>query len=480
MRVVLKTALFLAAGAFACSGCSTHLEKTAPARSAWSMGETGAAQAALEPLVWKYADTDDEVIWRLEYGAVARANGDVKESAKSFELAEEKMASFDKNADTVITEETAAILTNQSALPYRGYNYDKIMMSAYQALNYMELGNFDLAEVNLKRMENYQQDAKNANLKNIERTQKAISAAGKENINASYDASKTISDAGVSNALKAIYGDDFSMNARVVAASDYANPFAYWLAGMYFSSRPADSSDKNRAADFFRLASQSVSGSNKGIAEDIKLANSLADGDISSIPPRTYVIFEKGLAPLRMQSKINLPLYIINGNIPHVSMNFPYLKKSIQFSDGVCISAGGKEIRMEKLTDMDKIIEREFNDGLPEVITKTVLSAAVKAGIQVAARQAAGDGWAGLAVNIAGSIYQSVVNDADLRTWTSLPKEILTASFETPKDGVVKVGTADIKVNPNSTNVILIRKTSPSAKITARSFELTTPKKAIQ
>ena len=127
---------------------------------------------------------------------------------------------------------------------------------------------------------------------------------------------------------------------------------------------------------------------------------------------------------------------------------------------------------------MDAIIEHEFDEELPGVITKTVVSAAVKADLQVSSKQAEDDGLAGFAVNVAGSIYQSVVNDADLRTWTSLPKEILTASFDTPKNGSVRVGEVALALNPDSTNVILIRKTAAGAKTTVRSFELPTQKNA--
>ncbi len=479
MQMFFKAAIFSAAGVAVLAGCSTHLDKTAPARTAWEMGEADAAQAALKPFVWKYENTDDEVIWRLEYGAAAHASGDVKKSAESFEAAEKKMSFLENNTDAVIADEADAILANKSQLPYRGRNYDRIMMSAYQALNYMELGDFRRAETSLKRMEDYQQNAKSTNLKNIERAQKALSAAQKKSQSASYDVSKTLSDAGVENALKSVYGDDFSAKERGRRPSgDYVNPFAYWLSGIYFSTRPEDSSGKEKAADFFRLADKSAGGKNAGLKADRKLADALADGDIASMPPRTYIIFEKGAAPLRVQSKVDLPIYIANGNAPHVTMNFPHLKRSPLFKDDVSVIADGKEVKLERIADMDAIIEHEFDEELPGVITKTVVSAAVKADLQVSSKQAEDDGLAGFAVNVAGSIYQSVVNDADLRTWTSLPKEILTASFDTPKNGSVRVGEVALALNPDSTNVILIRKTAAGAKTTVRSFELPTQKNA--
>lgn len=98
---------------------------------------------------------------------------------------------------------------------------------------------------------------------------RAIQKAQTEGGKRKYDVSRTLADAGVRGALSQYYGADFlAPDAAVRARAVYANPFAYWLSGLYFSNRPADASDKSRAADFFRLANQSVSGGNYVAASD--------------------------------------------------------------------------------------------------------------------------------------------------------------------------------------------------------------------
>ncbi|MBR4596909.1 MAG: hypothetical protein IKO42_00715, partial [Opitutales bacterium] len=73
-----------------------------------------------------------------------------------------------------------------------------------------------------------------------------------------------------------------------------------------------------------------------------------------------------------------------------------------------------------------------------------------------------------LGVNIAGSIYQAMTNDADLRTWSTLPKQIKIARFPTPQDGVVKIENGAIKVNPASSNIIFVKKMSANSGMIVR------------
>ena len=105
------------------------------------------------------------------------------------------------------------------------------------------------------------------------------------------------------------------------------------------------------------------------------------------------------------------------------------------------------------------------------VITKTIISASVKAGTQYAIAQSVGDGWEGLAVNIAGSIYQSLMNDADLRTWTTLPKYIKVARIETPLNATINIDGVALKLPTDRVNVVLAKKMNANGKLILRTFD---------
>lgn len=120
---------------------------------------------------------------------------------------------------------------------------------------------------------------------------------------------------------------------------------------------------------------------------------------------------------------------------------------------------------------MDSIISREFKNELPLVITRTVLSAAVKAGAQFAAQYAVrGNSLAQLAVVITGTAYQLITNDADLRTWTTLPKSIYIAKLPTPPDGIVEIGGRKVSVDTKGSCVIVAKQISPTAPLFVRKF----------
>ncbi|MBR7105950.1 MAG: hypothetical protein IKC88_03080 [Opitutales bacterium] len=456
----------------ALTGCQTHTSQSHDMRVHWSAGNTANAEAKISEISKEESDGTDALIWKLEEGAVARANGNLEKSVKAFSHAQSLIEKFENEPETSISEETQAILTNQSYITYKGYAYDKIMLSVYQALNHIEQKKFDDASVDLKRLEFFQSDAERANQKRIDNDQKAIADAKKKNKTASYNTSRTLNNQQVASVFKKYYGDAYNPDTSAQQAKAvYVNPFAYWLAGLYFANRPLDASDKNRATDMFRLGGEMLANKSEVFAKDFKMAEDLANGKIDKPTNLTYIIFETGSAPIRNQFKINLPIYIVARNVPHISMNFPYLTKMQSHTPELNVSVQGKQIKFDTLADIDAIVQREFDSHLPMVITKTIISASVKAGTQYAIAQSVGDGWEGLAVNIAGSIYQSLMNDADLRTWTTLPKYIKVARIETPLNATINIDGVALKLPTDRVNVVLAKKMNANGKLILRTFD---------
>ena len=457
------------------SGCATHTRESAQMRAHWAAGELPAAMECAREIAGDKSGGGDELVWLLEEGAVARANGDLKSSLKSFSRARELVDEYEKDADIMIGEEARAVLANQSYVPYRGYNYDKIMMSAYQALNRMELKDFEGAGVELKRLEFHQRDAERANRDRIEKEaealDKAVRQSGRRGASGSAGGAAVVSP-GAAAALKKVYGEDYSPSARQASKGVYVNPYAYWLCGLYFANRASDASDRNLAADMFRLANETLGGKSEFVALDLKAASDAADGGAPE--PVTYVLYETGLAPIRKQVRIDIPLAVASKNLPYVGLNFPYLEFQSSYRPDLSVVSDGKRARFETLADMDEIIRREFNDRLPGVVARTLVSAGVKAGAEYAAANAAGDyGWI---VSIVAGIYQALTNDADLRTWTTLPKQIKISRFPTPADGIVHVEGVPVKVAAGSTNVVLAKRTGANGRLALRTFDFSDKK----
>ena len=456
------------------SGCATHLDDTRQMRSYWNSGDYKAAALSAAEMAEDAKDSADELVWLLDEGSASRAAGQTAQSIKAFDKAYGLIQKFDSEPEIDLGAESKALLTNLSYLPYTGYNYDKIMLGVYQALNCMESGDIDGAAVMLKRVEIFQRDAERKNADRIKLEMDRVSKTSGSVVDGKrvYDSNRAMSDLKFQNSLAGTYGNSSSIFKG--NRGNYVNPFAYWLDGVYFMACAQDSSDRQRAFDSFRILSSMVD--NKYVYEDLSRAKAVANG--AKMQPATYVIFETGSAPLRRQVRLDIPVFLATRDVPYVGVNFPKLYYVGGYSPNLSISAEGKSYSPAIIADMDKIVTEEFDNELPLVIAKTLLSAGTKAALQYGMQESAravsgGDSWLVLTAIIAGSIYQASMNDADLRCWSTLPKQIKIASFPTPKSGSVFIEGSEVKVNPTANaNIICVSKPSAFSQISVRSFAI--------
>ena len=79
---------------------------------------------------------------------------------------------------------------------------------------------------------------------------------------------------------------------------------------------------------------------------------------------------------------------------------------------------------------MDAIITKEFKKELPPVITKAILGAVAKAGMQYVVNKnlADKDETTKLAGQMGTGILAHALTKADLRSWSTLPKQVLFLS----------------------------------------------------
>ncbi len=453
------------------AGCSTYKDELKVAKQHWSVGNVAQAEKAVVELHSDKEDSADILIFDLELATISRANCNFERSIKLFNDANARIEIFEEKAGTKVSEEAKAMLTNLSYIPYKGYNYDKIMLSVYQSLNYMETKEFDLARVQFKKLANFQENAERINEKRIEADKKVIEESKKGK---GFDSSALLRAGGVSSKLEAKYGNSYKQGlSEQQSKALYVNPFAYWLSGLYYANVPADSSDKALAADYFRLGGEMFGNRSKLFAEDFQMASDLRDGKIASPSNLTYVIYETGSAPERDQFKIEIPLMAINPELPYVAVSFPFLVNNNSYNPNLDIVANGNNIEMETIVNFDAIIKREFDSELPMIVTKTLVASAAKAIAQYAVKKAAGGGWGGLAAQVGGAVYQSSMNDSDLRTWMTLPKEIKVARFETPEEGFILVDGAKIVLNKDSVNVVIAKRVSANTALLLRTFDFT-------
>lgn len=453
-------------------GCATYNEQTASMSGAWAAGRYQTAAEDISLKADKAGASKDAVLLRLEQGAAWRAAGDFKKSLEAFDAAEVLVNRYDEQAKIKVASETVAMLSNLSMLPYEGFAYDKIMMNTYKAADYLQLGEPDKARVELNRALERQREAVKLNSARLERAQDEAQASAK---NPNYNSTAVQNDPRVQQQLA-------EMNNRLGRMrhyGDYVNPFTEYFQGIFFAATAADASDLERSRKALERVAQMV-GDNQYIKADLAMVEKIGE---QAVPAAlTYVIFETGQAARREEIRFDLPVGIYVGTkVPYVGAAFPKLAFQDNPVPSLTVTAGGTTYTTETVASLDGIVAQEFQNQLPMVITKTLVAAALKAGatygIQEGLGEALGDTGKKLGA-ILGGLYQAAVNRADLRTWTTLPKEFQVCRLPTPADRVLKLAgpggtpSARVQLAEGAVTVVWVKAVNATAPLAVSQFKL--------
>ncbi len=452
------------------TGCqSTYKEESARLRHLWEDGNVEAAAQEASQKAGKHTGSVDSVVWRLEQGATLRASEEYLDSNEAFDQAEVKVDRFENQAPVQIGQTTKATFSNLDTLPYKGYAYDKIMLNTYKALNFLSLGKPEKARIELNRSMQRQEEAVRLNARRIE---KAQAAAKREQMNVDrlQDHPRLTSKLKEQNI--------YPQASQLEAYEDYVNPFTVLLDGLFFMTSATGPSDLERAHQSLERV-YGMMNDRQFIKQDLNAVESLMTG--KELPEMTYVIFETGLAPIREQIRIDIPFFIITEEVPYVGAAFPKLEFRDRYLSSLRVTHSGKTVETDLVADFDSIIAQDFRNHLPIVISRTLIASAVKAaatyGLQEGAKAA---GLPGIVGGLIGAGYQLAVNVADLRTWTTLPKQIQYCRIATPPDRkLVLTAPYDstlkktVTIQPGGTvNVVYAKSITPGTPLLVSQFQL--------
>ena len=275
------------------------------------------------------ANNKDAIVWRLEQGAVLRANGQYEASNKAFDQAQEKIDDYAQKAKVRLGQEAGALLSNQANLDYEGRAYDGIMLNTYKALNYLALGEPDKARAGThprlpapagRRRGQSESASKKSRLKPPRtRTSATIDKAQNDPKLQVPNAEHRTPISTISNPMPT-----------------YVNPFTVYLDGLYFMANAADGSDLERARKSFERV-VGFAPDNDYVKQDLATVDDLMNG--KPLAPTTYIIFETGCAPVRGQIRIDIP--IIVAKVSYIGAAFPTLKPQGNYIPSLTVTANG-------------------------------------------------------------------------------------------------------------------------------------------
>jgi len=346
--------------------------------------------------------SNNRLLYLLDYGLVLHYAGRYQESIMVFEQA--KME-FDKMITVSLSRQAGTWLMNDNTAPYRGEDFERVMINVFQALNFAALNKFEEALV----------EARNADSKlslfnrQYERDQKNVykeDAFARLLMGIMYEAVGTradLNDAHISYAKAVkIYEEDYELfygiptprilKENILATAKFMGSEEYDYFGKKFEGTPFVSlSEKQHKAEL-------------------------------------YLIQYHGYSPVKHQTAIPIPLpggYLTKFTFPK------YEVRKNPHVEGVFKAVGQNEVSidfdLEKGEDLSAIAIQNLDNRKVRVIAKAALRAFGKYSVErIQENHIEGKYGKDTAkwFRYVSSLYNIHSEQADLRSWQTLPAGI--------------------------------------------------------
>jgi uncharacterized protein len=463
--LVRKVCLFFLVPLFFHGCVSTHYDRSENFQFSWKIGDFKSAAIEAENLS-QNGSKRDRLLYKLEEGSVKRLAGDLDGSVMALE---EASAEYDRwfgvhlKTEARVSEAFSSVVGSAEWKPYKSRVYERVMMRVYQALNYLQLDEKGRARAEIFKSRQAIEDSKEIWKKELIVAQSNMKKKGVD------------LDQGINAEGKNLLRDE-RLRIRAMVPSnlpEYVNPAAIYLESLYFLRTGSQREDFDKAAFSLRQLA-SLFPQNKWIQDDF----SDAKKGIRSPESITYVFFETGRAPVRVEKRFDLPIVFFanQARIPYLGIALPSLKTNDQFLSGLRINTNtlAQPVQTKVLADMDAIVAKEFDKDYPIELSRAISGAFVKGGLQYLATDSvrSENDTARAIVGIGIGLLAQATTKADLRAWGTLPKQIQFCKIKTPEDkkltlrGVGATLSKEVALNPSSsTNLVWVRSVSAHTPI---------------
>lgn len=374
-----------------------------------SDGNLEAAEQMVKSGKEKFEKGKLRFLFWVNAGMVASMQGKFEESNAYFEKADLFIEDYQKN----VLEEGGALLLNPNLSTYKGEDHEKLMINYYKALNYYQMGAYDDAIVECKRMDirlhqlsdKYKSDNKYKEDAFIHTLMGII-----------YDGTRDFNNAFIAyrNALN-IYEDEYARLFKM----DVPEQLKYDLVRTADLSGIYDERDR-----FIRKFNIDYSRPDPNQSQVVVIWNN----GLGPVKDEwginfTIVYSEKGWVTfVNDQYNMSFPFYVGEDNdlskLTWVKVVFPkYVERPLYYKKAT-VKLNDEEKQLSMVEDVNAISFKVLEERMLLEFSKSLLRVALK---QAAAAQVGKDNEGlGTALSILGSMSES----ADTRNWQTLPHSI--------------------------------------------------------
>ncbi|WP_143562278.1 COG3014 family protein [Shewanella sp. UCD-KL12] len=348
----------------------------------------------------------DGLLYAQEAGRVAQISGDFTSSKKFYQDAVSAYSKFDDKATISASDMGAtasSLFINDNVIPYRGPGYERVMLHQYQALNYLFSGDQQGALVEVRRS-NQLQSSEQAR---YQKSQKSVQAMANGTI-----------DAEVNKLGK----------AAGTVTSSFLNAYSYYTTGLLHEIL----GEPNDAFIDYRKAAQ-ITPNNPYLQQDlVRLATQLSMPQQEEFERRwgkatfqkegqgqVIVLLERGFVPEKQS--LTVP-FTIHGNWQTASLA-TYTSNSAAVKSGK-INGLGSPLIAAPIANLDALAITALKEELPAALVRQAARVYAKSEM---ARSVESDSkkrhnetdFAAIAMQI----FNVVTEQADRRSWLTLPKQ---------------------------------------------------------
>ncbi len=353
-----------------------------------------------------------DILYYFEKGELLCLKKDYTQSRDSWLMADEIVRTWEdeyRANPTKVIGDIGSFLVSDRVRRYDGQDYEKVFLSAKLTLDHILTGDFDLARIEMK--------------KTYEREKLIESFREKE-----YDKVKEEQEKqGVTTNT-----DDLAAKGYPLAELDtpevrhlkngFQNAFAHYLAGYFFEV----TGEYSLAEPGYRNA-LALQPNSQLIKEKVDKVGRNRAG-----PNETDVLFvvETGFAPAWKSVTVPLPIPV-SGRWVATPLSFPVIKSEGKSFMPASLKAGGKDLRVETLVNVDTMARRLLKDQLPGIIGRTVVRAVAKSAVQYQAQK-----QGGAVAGLIAAVATVATEQADERAWRTLPERLAVARAILPRGTV--------------------------------------------
>lgn len=369
-----------------------------------SSGDYAGARELLDKGPASYG-SGNRLLYFLDKGCVLHAGGDYRGSIEAFEQAKREYEALYTQS---LSREAATWVVNDYVAPYRGEDFERVLVNVFQALNYCMLGDFSGALVEARQVDE-QLRLINGRYKAGQKNVYKEDAFARLLAGMLYETGRTrqaYNDAYISYSKSAqTYGEDY-LSAYGLGAPRLLKENLLAAAAVMGPAETGDACSKYPGEDFLSLR------------EKEKKAE-------------VVLINYNGRAPYKTETAFPVPLpdgYVVSLAFPSYAGRPNLVKFSVL--NARAVSGRVFSAATEPVEDIFAIAKQNLDNRRVRVIAKMLISSGGKYALEKAAERRIeenrGENTA-LGFRILSSLYNVFSNRADLRCWQTLPSEIRAA-----------------------------------------------------